>query len=611
MTKNNLAVHLKWLKTQGRPSYPQLGQSSARRDSHGPQHPTPPIDQIATLDDIPEDVENETDEEMARLLFAPQSASKPRMLSRPDVVPANTPSTTKKRSESKQPSVIRGRKLRETGCSSSSQKIAKPKSTPIRPEKPHPFAYDDIESIDLTDGFDPSILSSGAIKVGESRGPWPDQNTPCEAIKEKRGKKRKSDEYTSDLLSPSKHATKVRTLPGASRALGAGKASNEPLIPRQTSQMNPPSTYQRPQTNGSHRKQVIADSDDEDESIFDDWIDNDDHDNMILDAEESLYPILPEMSPASDTKTENKFEIKPPRVEKSPAKRSPAKASLPPVQPSTQTAVKTDPQDPIPSTPWSKSSGSQEKDPAVVEFLSLGSTAFGHSIAKLRATLEKNSEIVYQQAMEGQPVPELIAENKNLVSQIGAINVLQKQQNTHKECLSRKQKFKQNLMRVISQGLDPTSMPEDLAQSRAVEVELEQLEAHISKLLAQVNILELARDCPSEPVAMERTESTIPRNPVTRETISLPSSRTNIKTELDHPQRSALTSPKKTNPTNQWNGGGNHIAGNMGSPQFDSMDVDEFDWNVSDDDILEAAGSFNEVDKLPIRDVACPQRLLV
>ncbi|CAG8191338.1 unnamed protein product [Penicillium salamii] len=601
MTKNNLAVHLKWLKTQGKPSYPQLGQSSARRDSHGPQHPTPPIDQIATLDDIPEDVENETDEEMARLLFAPQSASKPRMLSRPDVVPANTPSTTKKCSESKQSSVIRA---------SSSHKTAKPKSTPIRPEKPHSFAYDDIESIDLTDGFDPSLLSSGAIKVRESRGPWPDQNTPCEAIKEKRGKKRKSDDYTSDLLSPSKHATKVRTLPGPSRALGAGKASNEPTIPRQTSQMNPPSAIKQPEThgtaNGSHRKQVIADSDDEDESIFDDWVDNDDHDDMMLDAEESLYPILPEMSPASDEKTENKFEIKPSRVEK-----STAKASLPPVQPSTQTAVKTDLQDPIPSTPWSKSSGSQEKDPAVVEFLTLGSKAFGHSIAKLRATLEKNSEIVYQQAMEGQPVPELIAENKNLVSQIGAINVLQKQQNTHKDCLSRKQKFKQNLMRVISQGLDPTSMPEELAQSRAVEIELEQLEAHISKLLAQVNILELARDCPSEPFAMERTESTIPRNPVTRETAPLPSSRTNLKTKMDHPQRSAFTSPKMANQTNQWNGGGNHIAGNMGSPQFDSMDVDEFDWNVSDDDILEAAGSFNEVDKLPIRDVACPQRLLV
>lgn len=109
MTKNNLAVHLKWLKTQGKPSYPQIAQSSSpRRENHEPQQPTPPIDESAILDDIPEDVENETDEEMARLLYAPQSARKPRLLSRPDTLPANTPSTSKKRSEHKQSSVVRG-----------------------------------------------------------------------------------------------------------------------------------------------------------------------------------------------------------------------------------------------------------------------------------------------------------------------------------------------------------------------------------------------------------------------------------------------------------------------------------------------------------------------
>jgi bloom syndrome protein len=105
MTKNNLAVHLKWLKTQGKPSYPQLAQISPPE----PQRPTSPADEFAALDDILEDAENETDEAMARLLLAPQSASKPRMLSRPDTGPASTPSTSNKRAEPKRSSVIRGR----------------------------------------------------------------------------------------------------------------------------------------------------------------------------------------------------------------------------------------------------------------------------------------------------------------------------------------------------------------------------------------------------------------------------------------------------------------------------------------------------------------------
>ncbi|KAJ5367820.1 hypothetical protein N7541_001761 [Penicillium brevicompactum] len=596
MTKNNLAVHLKWLKTQGKPSYPQIAQSSSpRRENHEPQQPTPPIDESAILDDIPEDVENETDEEMARLLYAPQSARKPRLLSRPDTLPANTPSTSKKRSEHKQSSVVRD-SFHEPPASS--HKAARVKSTPSRPDNPRASDYDDIESIDLTGEFDPSLLSSGAIQAAKSRGLRPDQTTPCETIKEKRGKKRKSDEYTSDLHSPSKHSTKVRTLSGTPRAMGAGgKITSESTIPRQTAPMNPPSVVKRPLKTlpsfENPRKQVIADSDDEeeDEGLLDDWPDNDDHDNMMLDTEESLYPILPEMSPAGDEKSETKSGIKQPYDKE----KSTPKVSFPPAQLSTQTARKTEPKDTILSTPSSKPSGTQEKDPAVVDFLALGRNAFGHAIAKLKAILQKNSEIVYQQAMEGQPVPELIAENKSLVAQIDTIELLKEQQNTHKDCLARKQKFKQNLMRVISQGLDPTSMPDELAKSRAVEIELEQLEGHISQLLCRVNLLELAQDSPLDTLPAERTEPTTAINLLARETDPFTSSRTEFKPKVNNQERPAFTIPP------------NRKMRTSGAV-LDSMDLDEFDWNASDDEILEAAGSFNGGDQLPIRDSGSQNR---
>lgn len=107
MTKNNLAIHLKWLITQGKPIHPPLAQTNLpERNNRVSPPPISPADEFAALDDILEDVENETDGSMARLL--PQSASKPRMLSRHDTVPISTPSTTKKRASPKQSSIVRG-----------------------------------------------------------------------------------------------------------------------------------------------------------------------------------------------------------------------------------------------------------------------------------------------------------------------------------------------------------------------------------------------------------------------------------------------------------------------------------------------------------------------
>ncbi|CAG8877625.1 unnamed protein product [Penicillium nalgiovense] len=521
---------------------------------------------------------------MARLL--PQSASKPRMLSRHDAVPTTTPSSTNKRASPKQPSIAR-ESFREPPLSS--YKPSRPKSTPSRSESFHAPEQDEIESIDLTGELDRSIISSSeTLPAGEPHVLWAEESTPC-ATREKRGKKRKSDEYTSDLLSPSKHATKVRTASKAALSPATqGIVSEQPTIPRQTTQTtqtNPRSAVKQPKHNSpvaprSHRKQVIADSDDDDD-LFDDWPDNEDPaDKMILDAEE---------------KTKHS------RLESTP------KASFPAAQPSTQPKKTTVVKDPIPSTPWSKPSSSEDKDPDLVKFLTLGNNAFGHAISKLRSTLQKNSEIVYQQAMEGQPVPELIAENKALVAQIEAIELLQKHQNTHKGCVSRKQDLKQNLIRVISQGLDPTTMPEELAQSRAVEAELEQTESRIFELLSQANILELAHDCPSDPAPMKHTQPTFEAHAVTREPPLSSPSRTGLKTESRGQQRLPPTSPKKIKETNRASSYENCISRNMGTPPLDSMDLDEFDWNVSDDDILEAAEGFDDIWQHP--QSPCPEEV--
>lgn len=108
MTKNNLASHLKWLLNQGPSLYPSLTSETPliERDNRVSQQPTPPSDESDIPDEVFEDCKDVTDDKMARLMLAPQSASKPRMLSRPDTNIESTPSTSNKLSSSK--SVVQG-----------------------------------------------------------------------------------------------------------------------------------------------------------------------------------------------------------------------------------------------------------------------------------------------------------------------------------------------------------------------------------------------------------------------------------------------------------------------------------------------------------------------
>lgn len=121
--------------------------------------------------------------------------------------------------------------------------------------------------------------------------------------------------------------------------------------------------------------------------------------------------------------------------------------------------------------------------------------------------------------MGGRPAPDLLAANKDLVTQIQAIESLQITRDTHNDFVARKESLKQNLMRAISQGLDPTTMPEELAKSRAVKTELEQTQARIRELLPRVNIFDIAQepelDCPYSPTYASRpkqTPTSLPRD---------------------------------------------------------------------------------------------------
>ncbi|KAJ5923319.1 Bloom syndrome protein [Penicillium verhagenii] len=590
MTKNNLAVHLKWLLNQGSSLHPSLSTDTPpppvqrERVSQQPPH----SDESDFLDAIIEDAENADDVingDMANLQTS-LSARKPRLFSRPDTWKDEPPPTSKKAH------ALVPDSRPEPPRSSFTSRL---KSTPLRSEQKLEASYlDNIEAIDLT-GDPLRFTSAPATDLGEPRRLWAGDAPVREQIGEKRGKKRKSDEYTSDLLSPSKHTNKTRNIPKGSPS----EVSSRPNRVKPSNSAKPLKT-DSPSPKKVFRKDVIADSDEEDP--FDQW--EADADAMILDTDPVLYPKLPQISPAENEKKN--------QSDKSLLTRSPSRTLPQEFQTETRNEKTkiSKPSKGSQTSPGLKIPSSQPKDEAVMKFVALSARSIGHYIQQLRQTLQKNSEVVYQQAMEGQPAPDLIAENKCLVSRIQAIEALRPQHAAYNTCLSRKEKLKQNLMKVISQGLDPTSMPEELSKSRAVEFELEQIEQKIRELLPQANLPDLAQDTGmdratpslsdyhSDPHTSKNrfedfafTRESSPR----KHPSSFPSSKMSHDSFNSRPGQSTATyANEKSN-----------VSRNMGSPV---MDLDDFDWDDSDDEILEVAGTLNKAPAISFNDNRIPDR---
>ncbi|KAJ5720887.1 Bloom syndrome protein [Penicillium malachiteum] len=540
MTKNNLEVHLKWLLDRDPSSYLSPStQALPIRTERVSQQPTPPSDETEFLDAIIEDADDVTNDEMARLQVS-LSARKLRLPGNTDTWKDEPPSTSKKAASIN--NFASGSGLEPPQPSFTNKR---PKSTPLRAK---------LE----TSSFERFIPVN--TDFGGPRRLWNEETATRKSPAEKRGKKRKSDEYTSDLLSPSKHATKLRNSSKAARPISSPLKTYNNL----KEQKNDLST---PKESTNNRE--IADSDDD---PFDDWVDGD-MDDMIIDDDAGLYPKLPNLSPA-----DNEMKQRPvkPIPEHSPT-RVPAKSSVKPktTKPKETEAPRPSPRVSVPS--------SQPRDETVMNFVAISPSTLKKSILELQKNVQKNSEIVYNEAMEGRQAPDLVAENKNLVARIQAIEGLQSQQAAYNSCASRKEKLKQSLMQAISQGVDPTSMPGELSKSRAVEAELEQIQTKIRELLPQARIFDLI-GCPEFDSASAHSQS----RPIDR-----PQSSWSQQTSFNDTSIPNENFPSRNDKQADVNTQGNEarVSRNMGSP---AMDFDDFDWNDSDDEMLEASASFNE-----------------
>lgn len=487
-------------------------------------------------------------------------------------------------------------------------------------------------AIDLTGDFDHTTSSGTVEEFGEPRRLWTEEAAFRKTPGETRGKKRKSDEYMSDLLSPRRSARKAQS-PGKTE--GSHKPNHvrrdiSPTLPAaKVSRPRISADFRRNESPTSYRKRVnrvIADSeDDDDENLFD-WVHDED---PVFDTGEGLYPALPKESPDEKEKVDTLKQEASGSAMSIDSKGAPdlATQSFSTDQPPADEPMHAQPNECHQISPFPALSFSQDKkDQDVIQFLAVSPESIVQLTSKLKDTLKKNSEIVYQQAMEGQPAFEIIAENKNLVSRLEAIEALEQQRVAYEICSSEKDSLKQVLMDVISRGGDPHSMPEELAKSRAIIAKQDQIESKIRDLLPRADVLASMRgfsnvkasgNGPSElDCSLLPTHQRTPNTPKTDSSIDNPkAARTSMfvspvrgttnkatsRTDMPAPALRSFPTSAKGNRPNPFDDDEPMIieeedcfTRTMGSPGLPASDMDEFDLDADDVEMLEAAGNLED-----------------
>lgn len=240
MTKHNLKDHLPWF-LHNSPTVPVLDHICVVTDdpsepvpSQTTQNaafvPQPPVNTVPkspallerrspSLERDDNDNSSDSTEEMARLQLAPTTAKQARLLSQGKTPQARTPKPlptlpTTWSSAGATPPIKHpiDSYSRASNCQSRSRTT---KTKPNTPYDDNIFDhYDpliDIDEIDLTENLGEHTSSSATVEAfGEPRRLWREDSASRVEPLRKRGKKRNSDEYKADLLSPSPQRRSVK-----------------------------------------------------------------------------------------------------------------------------------------------------------------------------------------------------------------------------------------------------------------------------------------------------------------------------------------------------------------------------------------------------------------
>lgn len=485
-----------------------------------------------------------------------------------------------------------------------------------------------MESIDLT-GDNDQFTSSGTTEVfGEPQRLWREDFASRKEPLPKRGKKRKSEEYESDLVSPGKSSPRIRSSgsPAKTRVVDESTSLASPKHVARTpktpargtshqSHIRPTLKNSSSTTNRRGRKRVIADSDDED---GDQGHADEVHDLDVLssDSDEVLYPNLSKLSqPRSKTnkslappkpETEDVIEVAAPTSNEPPPSTSPYRASQ---SKGHRNAEDIRSLESVPTPSFSQGC----RNTNVSNFLELPAEAIDKALATLRRELKANAEIVYQFAMEGEAPPsEVIAQNKSLISRINGIEQLKVDRVAYQECAAKKESLKKMMIQAIEQGGDLTTKTAELEESRSIAKNLQEIEARMADLLKLVDfdfsdpsilggtsdtsvLVEATQQFPVPPLP-ERVQDKLgegsksPAPGVQRQSPSKPTV-----PSITASSKASNTIVNEDDSNDFEFDDEDLFTRNMGSPPAMGDELDEFDLDALDhDDFLEAANNFED-----------------
>ncbi|KAL6234715.1 hypothetical protein BDW75DRAFT_240831 [Aspergillus navahoensis] len=637
MTKSNLKTHLEWLLDQGPSLYPVLTPSAWEPDvnpidSQGNSDPTFNLIETQTKElsikdsqpileptanDLTDDViDIDSDSDMARLMLGPlSSAVKPRLLSTKE-----SPGSVRKASKSssanwKVSQTPRSETVKEPARSISSfQDHANQISTPVRQKGKLniPSSLQDIDTIDLTDDIDCNALSSDIREeFDEPRRLWTEDAVSRKEPTDKRGKKRKSDEYASDLLPPKEPSRKARS-PHLSVQSVQSDGCTSIFTPQPTSKDEAPSSRHKMEgessSNHADRALSVADSDVESVGSLFDLVETKQPSSRM--TKKSLYPVLP-LEKHSNT----------PKPSPSPKRRepiSPDSIDFPEITRTTSTLQsEQNPHSSRALLPPSSDSGPTDQD--VERFLQIPVDSLKRFVTCLEDTIKKNSGIVYQGMLNGENTPELhaiVSENGTLTAQIRAVKALTAKRSAYLSREAESKSLKDGIMYALNRGA--SNVFPKIEQQKKITSQLREMEADMSCLLRETDLISAMKKSPSETRACElkrlHSLSTAPSNLGSVENSNFRNgpvaSNSAFKPAYDARESHLCTSKYETG---SFNGSfkspkanrTNHqepimsdaemtFTRTISSPLPPVEDLDDFDMDVLDEDILEAAGDLQE-----------------
>lgn len=369
--------------------------------------------------------------------------------------------------------------------------------------------FDDIESIDLTGDLEPNTSSGTVEEFGESQFLWREDYAMRPEPLPKQGKKRKSDEYNSDLTSPRRNTARTKKIFNApdeavtvaadiTPRLSPDRISCETASSQELARQSPvrPAVSKKSNTAPSNITSRKESHDDEgtvaDPKLFS-W-----------ESEEEDFD-----APVNGPRRGNDNEIN----ESSNTETAP-QCDIIPVQ-SKQASIKSRALvDTVASTPLSHPA----KNPQVDKFLSLNPSVVDTALEKLNKDLVANAAIVVQYAIEGeQPPADVVVQSKSARTKIDALEQIKSKRDLYDKQKLRKTELKDMMVNSVANGGDLTGLAAEIKESQEIVKELQQIESRLGELLAQVDI-DLSEFAPPEPsnsrnIAFPATPQTIPRQP--------------------------------------------------------------------------------------------------